>query len=233
MASKRKRVVLSLADKLKIIEQLDKGVTGKKLSEIYGVGKATISDIKNSKSTLLNFVSVLENEDGSSSRKTMKTATNKNLEDAVFKWFLQQRSMGNPISGPILCEKAKILAEKLGYSSFKASNGWLRNFKFRHGVRELDLAGEKLSADSAAAENFIEKFKTASESYDPEFVYNADETGLVWKALPKPLWLLKGNLVPLDIRSVKNVLQCLTVPTPLEIINCHFFDRKIKKSKSI
>ncbi|KAG5895057.1 hypothetical protein JTB14_021024 [Gonioctena quinquepunctata] len=47
MASKRKRVVLSLADKLKIIEHLDKGVTGKKLSEIYGVGKATISDIKN------------------------------------------------------------------------------------------------------------------------------------------------------------------------------------------
>ncbi|GBP77374.1 Jerky protein homolog-like [Eumeta japonica] len=55
----------------------------------------------------------------------------------------------------------------------------------RHGVRELDLAGEKLSTDSAAAENFIEKFKTASESYDPEFVYNGDETGLVWKALPK------------------------------------------------
>ncbi|XP_044763923.1 jerky protein homolog-like [Coccinella septempunctata] len=144
-------------------EQLDKGVTGKKLSEIYGVGQATISDIKNSKSTLLNFVSVLENEDGSSSRKTMKTAINKNLEDAVFKWFLQQRSMGNTISGPILCEKAKILTEKLGYSSLKASNGWLRNFKFRHGVRELDIG----------------------ESYDPEFVYNADETGLVWKVLPK------------------------------------------------
>ncbi|GBP29920.1 Tigger transposable element-derived protein 2 [Eumeta japonica] len=134
MASKRKRVVLSLADKLKIIEQLDKGVTGKKLSEIYGVGQATISDIKNSKSTLLNFVSVLENEDGSSSRKTMKTATNKNLEDAVFKWFC-----------------SNVLWES----------------DFRHGVRELDLAGEKLSADSAAAENFIEKFKTASESYDP------------------------------------------------------------------
>ncbi|CAB3221927.1 unnamed protein product [Arctia plantaginis] len=113
MASKRKRVVLSLADKLKIIEQLDKGVT-----------------------------------DGSSSRKTMKTATNKNLEDAVFKWFLQQRSMGNPISGPILCEKSKILAEKLGYSSFKASNGWLRNFKFRHGVRELDLAAELLEIEN-------------------------------------------------------------------------------------
>ncbi|KAG5860986.1 hypothetical protein JTB14_029770 [Gonioctena quinquepunctata] len=162
----------------------------------------------------------------------MKTATNKIWKMPCLNGFAAT-FYGNPISGPILCEKAKILAEKLGYSSFKASNGWLRNFKFRHGVRELDLAGEKLSADSAAAENFIEKFKTASESYDPEFVYNADETGLVWKALPKPLWLLKGESSALDIRSVKNVLQCLTVPTPLEIISCHFFDRKIKKSKSI
>lgn len=185
MASKRKRVVLSLADKLKIIEQSNKGVTGKQLAEMYGVGQATISDIKRSKPTLLNFVSVLENEDGSSLRKSMKAATNKDLEDAVFKWFLQQRSMGNPISGPILCEKAKILAVKLGCSSFKASNGWLRNFKFRHGVRKLDLSGEKLSADSKAAEDFIEKFKVVAASYDPEFLYNADETGLVWKALPK------------------------------------------------
>ncbi|KAG5884995.1 hypothetical protein JTB14_025341 [Gonioctena quinquepunctata] len=127
MASKETCCAI-VTDKLKIIEQLDKGVTGKKLFEIYGVGKATISDIK-TKSLVIHLL---------------------------------------------------------------ASNGWLRNFKFRHGVRELDLAGEKLSADSAAAENFIEKFKTASESCDPEFVYNADETGLVWKALPKPPWLLKG-----------------------------------------
>lgn len=185
MASKRKRVVLSLADKLNIIEQSDKGVTGKQLAEKYGVGQSTISDIRKSKPTLLNFVSVLENEDGSSSRKAMKTATNKYLEEAVFKWFLQQRSMGNPISGPILCEEAKILAQKLGCSSFKASNGWLRNFKSRHGVRELDFSGEKLSADSKAAEDFTEKFKVVADSYDPEFLYNADETGLVWKALPK------------------------------------------------
>lgn len=185
MASKRKLVVLLLADKLKIIEQSDKGVTGKQLAEMYGVGQSTISDIKRSKPTLLNFVSLLENEDGSSSRKSMKAATNKNLDVVVFKWFLQQRSMGNPISGPILCEKAKILAQKLGCSSFKASNSWLRNFKCRHGVRELDLSGEKLSADSKAAEDFIEKFKVVADSYDPEFLYNADETGLVWKALPK------------------------------------------------
>ncbi|XP_063216422.1 jerky protein homolog-like [Bacillus rossius redtenbacheri] len=153
-------------------------------AEMYGVGQSTISDIKRSKPTLLNFVSVIENEDGSSSRKSMKAATNKDLENAVFMWLLQQCSVGNPISGQILCEKAKILAEKLGCSSFKASNGWIRNFKSRHGIRELDLSGEKLSANSKAAD-FIEKFKVVADSYSPEFLYNADETGLVWKALPK------------------------------------------------
>lgn len=59
MASKRKRDVLSLAEKLKIMEQSNKGVTGKQSTEMYGVGQATISDIKRTKPTLLNFVSVL------------------------------------------------------------------------------------------------------------------------------------------------------------------------------
>ncbi|KAJ8887004.1 hypothetical protein PR048_013218 [Dryococelus australis] len=47
---------------------------------------------------------------------------------------------------------------------------------FKHSIRELDLSGEKLSADPKAAENFIEKFKIKAESYDPEFLYKADET---------------------------------------------------------
>lgn len=77
--------------------------------------------------------------------------------------------MGNPISDSILCEKAKILAEMLGCASFKTSNSWLRNFKFRHGVRKLDFSGEKLSADCKAAEDFIEKFKFNADFYDSEF----------------------------------------------------------------
>lgn len=91
----------------------------------------------------------------------------------------------NPILGQILCEKAKILAQKFGCAFFKASNGWLRNFKFRHSVRELDLSGEKLSADSKAAKDFIEKCIVVADSYDAEILYYIDETNIVWKALHK------------------------------------------------
>lgn len=78
-----------------------------------------------------------------------------------------------------------MLSEKMGVAGFKASTGWIRNFKNRHGIRELDIAGEKLYADSEAANKFVDSFKKNTENYDPDLVYNADETGLNWKALPR------------------------------------------------
>uniref|UniRef100_A0A1B6HRW3 HTH CENPB-type domain-containing protein n=1 Tax=Homalodisca liturata TaxID=320908 RepID=A0A1B6HRW3_9HEMI len=115
----------------------------------------------------------------------MKHAKSEPIENAVFTWFLQQRSSGQPISGQILCEKARMFSEKMGVTDFKASQGWLRNFKSRHGIRELDVAGEKLSADREAAIKFVETFKQETKHYDPELVYNAEKSGLNWKALPR------------------------------------------------
>ncbi|KAJ8886652.1 hypothetical protein PR048_012864 [Dryococelus australis] len=120
---------LIVADKIRIFEQLDKGVSGKQLADFFLVWEHQQFQTKTNKSSILNFVSVLQNDDGSSSRKELKTAENKELEKAVFKRFLQH------------C------------SSFKASNDWLRNLKARHSICELDLSGEKLSADPKAAEN--------------------------------------------------------------------------------
>ncbi|KAJ8885996.1 hypothetical protein PR048_012202 [Dryococelus australis] len=142
----------------------------------------------------------------------MKTAEKKELEEAVFKWFLQQRALENPLSGPIICQKAELLAEKIySLSSFKASNGWLRKFKARHGIRELDLSGEKLSAAPKAAENFIEKFKIEAESYDPEFLYNTDETHLILKDWPKTTLVSKRETSALGHKFSKarvTMLNC-------------------------
>lgn len=47
--------MLSLVDKLNIIEQSDKVVMDKQLAEIYGVGQSKISGIKRRKRKFLNF----------------------------------------------------------------------------------------------------------------------------------------------------------------------------------
>lgn len=151
------RVVLSLKDKINIIDSLKKGETGRKLADKYGVGTSTISDIKKNVHSILLYTCKLDSEDGSKYRKMMKKPKNELLEDALYCWFLQKRSTGQPISGPLLCEKALQLNQKLGGDeSVVASNGWVYRLKFRHGIRELKIQGENMSANVDPANSFFD-----------------------------------------------------------------------------
>jgi hypothetical protein len=71
-----------------------------------------------------------------------------------------------------------------GTSDFKISSSWLKKFKSRHGIRELNIEGEILSCNSKSAEKFKEIFLNMikREGYTKNDVYNADETGINWKA---------------------------------------------------
>ncbi|UYV74046.1 hypothetical protein LAZ67_11001968 [Cordylochernes scorpioides] len=81
----------------------------------------------------------------------MKMAEKKDLDAAVYTWFMQLRSQGQPISGPLISEKALEMNEKIGGNpDFKASTSWLMCFKSRHGIRQLDIQCEKLSANTEA-----------------------------------------------------------------------------------
>ena len=76
------------------------------LANEFGIGLSTISDIKKSADSIVKCISSFENIGDTRSRKTLRAAFDDKLDEAVFLWFLQKRSSGQPISGPILCEKA-------------------------------------------------------------------------------------------------------------------------------
>ncbi|KAI4455909.1 hypothetical protein MML48_8g00001583 [Holotrichia oblita] len=186
--SKRKRVVLSLADKIKIIEYLERGVNGTLLAQKYGIGLSTLSDIRKNSSSIMMFASDMDKKAGCQSRKTMKTAKNRDLESAVYEWFVQYRGQGQRVTGPMICEKALELNRQLKLAEdFRATSGWLNNFKRRHGIKNLEIYGEKqLAAESIAGQLFKEKFKDVilNEFYDLNNVYSSEEFVLYWKALP-------------------------------------------------
>lgn len=97
------------------------------------------------------------------------------------------KGRGNPVSGPLLREKALWFHQKMQVKeSFTASQGWLSRFKARHGIRQLDIQGEKLSGDKNATDLYKNEFLRIIERHDLSRaqIYNADETGLYWKALP-------------------------------------------------
>lgn len=187
--SKRKRNVVSIETKLEIIKELKKGATTVALNTKYGMPRQTISDLKKNADEIEKFASQMESLDiGKKKRKTMKKSPHEVLDTALYVWFVQKRSEGIPLSGPLICEKALFFNSKLnGDANFKASAGWLHNFKSRHGIRELNIEGEKLSAASAEAvaeyrTKFLELIEENGLSRDQ--VYNADETGLNYKAIP-------------------------------------------------
>ncbi|XP_018577088.1 jerky protein homolog-like [Anoplophora glabripennis] len=118
----------------------------------------------------------------------MKSSDYEKLGDALFLWFTQQRDKGAPISGPILQAKALSLRTLFPEETkqFTASQGWLDRWKKRHDIRQLNICGEKLFADSSAVITFKEKIqqKINNDGYSPDQIYNCDETGLNYKLLP-------------------------------------------------
>ena len=61
-----------------------------------------------------------------------------------------------------LMKKARLLYKQMYPSKtdddFKASGGWLHRLKNRHGIRQLSMQGESLSADNFAADEFKSSF---------------------------------------------------------------------------
>ena len=154
--------------------------------------------------------------------KVMKLGDDPDLEKAVI-WFRQKRMEGVPISGPLLCEKAvdlyKTLHKDAKDSDFVASEGWKWRFCKRHGIRQLSLQGEKMSADSDAASEFIESFpKFFKEScYSLDQIFNCDETGLNFR-LPPTKTLAQSSEKSADGRK-KSKDNCSAHPDQSELVS--------------
>lgn len=157
--SKRKRTILSLGDKVRILEKIENGKQRKDIAEEYGIGKTTVHDIIKNKENIRRFVSSNKRYK-LESRCLMREAQLEGLEKRLYDWFLEKRTLNVPISGPLLTEKAKALYKEMIDSkvTFKFSHGWVERFKHRYGLHHIKLVGEQASADYEAANEFKRTF---------------------------------------------------------------------------
>lgn len=183
----RKRHVLSIKEKLDIIKKHGQGASATNLAKFYDIGIQTVRDIVKSKEKLESFVARADSFTETNTRKSLKGSMYKDLDSAMVKWFLQKRAEGVPVSGPMCTQQAQFFCDKLHIEEkFCASSGWLHRFKKRHGIRELSIQGEKLSADEVAIVEFCYDLECLIKEHDLKLdqIYNADETGLYWRAMP-------------------------------------------------
>lgn len=75
-------------------------------------------------------------------------------------------------------EKAIEIATTIGNEEFKASNGWLTQSRGISG-------GESGDANLQTVESWMEHLPSIVAGFTPKDIWNCDETGLFWKALPE------------------------------------------------
>lgn len=100
--------------------------------------------------------------------------------------MVQVAARNGNINDSVLRVKALDFASKLEIRDFQCSNGWLSNFKKRHGIRMVTPHGESGAADAAGSSLARTVVPVAIEvlGYDMEDVFNFDETALFFRARP-------------------------------------------------
>ncbi|XP_076048822.1 uncharacterized protein LOC143029777 isoform X2 [Oratosquilla oratoria] len=208
---KKKRVTLTLAQKLEIVKKLEVGASVKHICEEYGIKKQTVSDIRRAKDKLNEFA-LKYSVDGYSSqtgaltaRKHMRVGGQKELDEAVLKWYIQQKACGSNVPLSAIANACQQFSKHLGLPS-TVSDSWLWRFRNRHGLR-----GEGGSSNIANVEHFRIKLNDLIKKEDLLLsqIYNADETGLFWHSLPNNIQAYQGEDVNYGKKMSKERISAL------------------------
>lgn len=179
---KRKINMKSIDSKYEAIMAVEKGEKSKsQIARDFGVPANTLSTWLKNKENIIEAYQQFNPK-----RKNTRTGSFHEVEAATLKWFKAARDQNIPISGPMLVTKAEEFAGKLDQTDFKASNGWLENFKSRQGITFKRVCGEEKSVDTQSDEMTVwkEKLNSLLTHYAPQDIFNADETGIFFRMLP-------------------------------------------------
>ena len=89
-------------------------------------------------------------------------------------------------------------AKDLDFETWEATNGFLHRFCMQYGVLSKCITGESL--DCPDYTQFMEEVLTPLlMQYEPQDVYNADETSLYYKCLPDRIYAFEHERVRVHV----------------------------------
>ena len=188
MSSKGKR--LSESERLEVIAKLSvpSAPSKRSLAREYGVSEDAIRKIMKNKEGIQKRSSLMSEE---GKRNTLRASVGRfsELEDVLYIWIDSMRRAKLPVLPSLVIVKAKRIAQQLSIpeGDFKASWQWLSRFRKRRGLQQILLHGEGAEVDKEDRKLLValdDLYATISR-YDPENVYNMDETGLFFRLLPR------------------------------------------------
>ena len=74
--------------------------------------------------------------------------------------------------GSLLAEKAMTIAERLGHTGFKVSNGWLYRWKVRNNIKQRTVSDKSADVRSDTEESWKERLPKILQGYKAEDIWN-------------------------------------------------------------
>ena len=112
------------------------------------------------------------------------------VNKALYEWYFLASSKNIYPGRPELVAKAKEIAERLDKPNFKGSNGCLCKWKEKYNIKEFAVCGD---VQGSMIDSWKERFPEIVSGYTKENIYNVDETGVFWRALPSKGFGEKGK----------------------------------------
>ena len=191
MASTRKKTVLTIKEKYLALQDLEKVITKRNVAEKFRVPQNTLTYwIKHKEDIFRKY----ESYHFGAKRQKLSVGKHESVDKAVYKWFMKAREWKLSIGGHITREKALDFAKELNITDFKASKGWIDQWKNINNVVPWTVFGEETSCaeDMTASWEQIH-MPTILSRYELRDIYNADEFGLFCEQLLTKFSHLKGE----------------------------------------
>ncbi len=107
----------------------------------------------------------------------------------LYIWIDSMRRANLLVPPSLAIAKAKSIASNLSIpeTDFKASWQWLRRFRVRRGLQKMLLheEGAEVNKSDLGLLAALDDLYAIIAQYDPENIYNMDETGLFFRLLPR------------------------------------------------
>ena len=213
----RKRKVLSLEERVNVLKKIDEGKSCRAASTELGVGKTQVQTIVKERKDIMKRWESGER----SSKKYVKPRTMgyDDLDKLMWEWFATARAKNIPVSDRMIQEQALLYAAELGHEGFSGSNRWLDRWQKRHSVRMSTLSGEAADVSESIVDDWRRCLESVCKGYQLRDIFNADKTGLFYRALPTKSMKVKGE----EARGGKKSKERITV-----LLACSAEGQKLK-----
>jgi hypothetical protein len=202
-----KRKVLSVEEKVKVITEIESGKKKADVCREFGLVNSTVQTIWKNRGKIVSSF-----EQNGSGIKRLRKPERNDVDEALLKWFKQQRSENVPVSGPLLMVRAEELAKLLNDEEFVCSAGWIDRFKLSHNSCGK-VSGEAIVVNCETTTEWLSTvWPRMREGYPDSDIFSADETGLFFRLTPERTRKLKGKKQLLVASFRKIVSQFLSVP---------------------